>query len=71
MNLGMCCYKDCTNHATTTGFIYGHFKDSADKKDKMIDLVTCDKHANEKDFYPYDKQKPYSFLNFIEKDNEK
>ncbi|HDR7611457.1 TPA: hypothetical protein QCX47_003057 [Bacillus mycoides] len=56
MNLGMCCYKGCTRDATTTGYIYGHFKESEDKTDKFIDLVVCDKHEKEKDFYPENKQ---------------
>jgi len=51
MDLGRCCFRGCTKSATIKGFIYGHFKENEDKKDKFIDLVACDEHAKEKDFY--------------------
>lgn len=59
MDLGICCYKTCKKDATTKGFIYGHFKEDNDKKDRFINLATCDEHAKEKDFYPEDNHEKH------------
>lgn len=48
----VCCYNGCNKDATTEGFIYGRYKDSNDPNDKFIEVVTCDEHAKENDFYP-------------------
>ncbi len=52
VELGTCNFRGCWNDATTKGFIYGHYRDKKDSKDKFIDVVACDDHAKEKDFYP-------------------
>ncbi|MCU4770874.1 hypothetical protein [Bacillus toyonensis] len=57
MDLGPCNFKGCWKEATTKGFIYGHFKEDEDKKDNFIELVACDEHAKEEDFYPDNYQK--------------
>ncbi|MFE6708711.1 hypothetical protein ACFVEL_27955 [Bacillus thuringiensis] len=52
MDLKVCCYNGCIKDATTEGFVYGRYKDSSNPKDKFIEVVACDEHAKENDFYP-------------------
>ncbi|MBG9538592.1 hypothetical protein ABE42_41065 [Bacillus thuringiensis] len=55
-DLKVCCYNSCNKNATTEGFVYGRYQDSTNPKDKFIEVVACDKHAKENDFYPKDNE---------------
>lgn len=56
MEMKICCYNGCNEDATKEGFVYGRYKGSTDPNDKFIEVVACDEHAKENDFYPKENE---------------
>ena len=46
----LCQHSNCTNEATTAGYIYGHEKES-EQADKLFRVYACDTHKKVSGFF--------------------